>query len=416
MESGAFNLFFTHPLSQHPVVTIISKRQHNTDDALSASHATDSRSRSTNTMAKQCQNDGNAALPKAKRPKLSAIICAGAKAVATKTTSALLKLPSELLNSIYEYVLTSEDDLLEHVVVPEASSSASPNDQTWSVPAAESPSTSEKSCRFTSSEQHGNGGPALEVSNRSNTLNNASDTIFAHYLQKDGSEFNQLKYVCKKLWRETCRIELKYNGVLFTDEAGVGVVQVEQFFAACAPSQRRWLKKVTILSGRDVDLEEHLFQTLETPVNFNLILFMPYQEYVRLDAFCFHHLWMSIEFVINPYRFVNGSHNRSQDEYGPIRSTPLVYGMIIHYALRNTIPLGLDFISPVAQTYLEMLGWPQDNARPLLQAPNLRIYPQNLVRGIGIGVLLEHFERYKTHGDDEKKLLALFHKSLTQGI
>ncbi|KAL1595181.1 hypothetical protein SLS60_009869 [Paraconiothyrium brasiliense] len=383
----------------------MAKRQRDTNAALPVKLADEYHAYPENSTCTESRDDEIALHLDAKRPETSAITFTGGKTEIANTTSPLLKLPGEILNKIYEYALTSEDDLLEHVAVSVASNDPSSTDQVSLGPDMTSPSSNGASHPSTLANEI----DGSIVDSRSSALNS---TVFqAHFLERDGSEFNQLKYVCKKLWRETCRLELNYNGVLFTDEAGVGVEQIEHFLAACSPSQRQWLKKVTILSGRD---EPHVFfgrilrlMGISEHVSQNVL--MPYKEYVRLDAFCFNHPSMSINFVINPYRFVETSRNN------PVMMTPLVQGMLLRYALRNTLLPAWAFFVPFAEAFLHLLGWPHDHAMPLLQAPNLGIYPQNLVRGTGIGVLLENLERHDSTGH-RKETLSQVHGGLSQGI
>ncbi|KAF1979596.1 hypothetical protein BU23DRAFT_563003 [Bimuria novae-zelandiae CBS 107.79] len=101
----------------------------------------------------------------------------------------LLQLPGELRNQIYECVLSAGDNLLKHHVV-----------------------------------------------NGSNPSSTGPDLFQAHYLENNGLEFNQLKYVSKQLWWETHSLELKYNSILF--EGLTAVDELGRFLTICSPLQK----------------------------------------------------------------------------------------------------------------------------------------------------------------------------------
>lgn len=355
----------------------------------------------------------NAVLLATKLLKSSVPSLASIETESINTVSALLKLPGELLNTICEYILTSYD-LLEYVkglnVPIDARSPGTKSDMHNMEPPS---SVEETNYPVPDEHQHGSEGVS-DPDNCIPTIASAWGSVQNHYLHQDGREFNQLKYVCKKLWRETHLLELKFNGVLFVDKDGTGVDQIEHFLAACSPSQRKWLKDITILAGED-DYEFDLVREAAPGRKIGHILAYAIQSgrFSKLEAFCFSCPWMRIRLVPKAFRLTTIV--RDDGSLSPAFTT-LAFSM--YYILRNAIPTGWDGLVHPFRFAFEKFDRElrrDDQTPPFLQAPNVRIYPCNLLRGIGIAELLEGFQ---IHINDEikKPFLIAAREWLTSGM
>ncbi|KAF2259504.1 hypothetical protein CC78DRAFT_537040 [Lojkania enalia] len=109
-------------------------------------------------------------------------------------TCHLFRLPRELLDEIYTYVLTEEDSL-------------------YPVPARKG-------------------------------YCHRSKKLFAS--PNGPREFNQLKYVCFKTWRETRGVGLKWNTITFDH------TQFHRFVRNCSPRNQRWLRVTVLDAPNDV--------------------------------------------------------------------------------------------------------------------------------------------------------------------
>ncbi|KAF2445402.1 hypothetical protein P171DRAFT_430831 [Karstenula rhodostoma CBS 690.94] len=357
---------------------------------------------SASTTAEKSPNEDIVVLPDTKRCKLSTRTLASTETKNTNPRSPLLNLPGELLNIIYEYALTSDDDLLEYVNVLTVPTNAHSSGIESKIQDTATPSLMEDP-NHPVPEQQGGSESVPDVGSGPRTITSASGKIQAHYLLKDGVEFNQLKYVCKKLWRETHHLEVKYNGVLFVDKVGAGVDQIEQLLAAMSPSQRAWLKNITILAGDNETMDDYrdpiwsLYQIVDSEVLTEAI--------ARLDAFCFDRPSSRVQLVSDAFEII-----KIVEHDGSLSVYFFSMAVSMSYLLRNTLPTPFAYRSVLDPEFARDIDTPA-----LLRAPNLRIYPRNLVRGIGIDELLASLEAQSTNHSN-KPYLMVAREWLTHGI
>ncbi|KAK7187398.1 hypothetical protein PSPO01_06628 [Paraphaeosphaeria sporulosa] len=338
-------------------------------DALSASPG------AAGTPATQAQDAKVAALPDTKRCKFSTHSHAR-REIENNSGSALLNLPGELLNTIYEYVLTSDDDLLEYVPIEYA------NGLNASIDARSPDTESHIHTTELPSPKDGPDHPVPDV--QRGGFEGVSD-----------ADYRKLKYVCKKFWRETYRLELQFNGVLLRDRDGTGVDHIDQFLAKCPPSQGEWLKRITILAITTVYGKE--FEEMESDQDVSgriawLLLYATQSERLsKLEAFCSSYPWMSVRFVPDAFTL-----DEIVEDDGEVSRKFVSTAFSLYYVLRNTLPTGFDWLQPQFTRIDEAIGR-DDHSPPLLQAPNLRVYPRNLLGGISIAELLGSFQAQTKH-------------------
>lgn len=359
----------------------------------------------TSTPAAQHQTQIALDMRESKRLKLPAHIDTKAK---TGTGSALLDLPDELLNTIYEYVLTSDDDLLlvNGLVITEVA--YPPDDPTEEE--FDEESDAGNSIRRVASRTVDTQTQYLQrIEHECNQRQNEAQYLQemereynqrkGEYLKKIGREFNQLKYVCKKLFRETWRLELKLNnGILFLvrNKDGSGADQIEHFLDACSISQRGWVKNITILSGEEDNAVLKQVNMYEREDILREYDWFRRSSLSSVNTLCTENPGLNVRFVPSAFRFTAdmgiGRHERR------LRNGEIWCAYYTHYIFRNSFPA---WCTPT-QCTLFRTDWDEQtqngrnaNSIPLLRASNLRIHPRNLLRGNNIA---EYFKQLDNMG------------------
>jgi hypothetical protein len=218
-----------------------------------------------------------------------------------------------------------------------------------------------------------------------------------------------IKYVCAKLWQDTYRLELTYNGVVFVDREGAGVDVVEQSLASCCPSRRLWLKKITILGGGNVAPSSDQTIPLQHARQFGFNI--PTEQLAELDAFYFYCPWMSVQLALHCFRVTKfvSDNNKPYARFWD-------RALWIIYLLRNKVPLPFEPSFSRRRTFLGPMYGRDVDTPPLLQAPNLRVYPRNLVRGTKISELVKVLEDYIAADAKKKPCMMEAREWLTRGI
>ena len=61
------------------------------------------------------------------------------------------------------------------------------------------------------------------------------------------ADFNQLKYVCRQLYKETAGYEIRFNDILFQrSEKTTALKKLETFIGGCTNKTFGWLRRVTL--------------------------------------------------------------------------------------------------------------------------------------------------------------------------
>lgn len=222
----------------------------------------------------------------------------------------LFTLPAELRNRIYEYALTATDDI------------------------------------FPQSE------PYLNLDTIEDPPHNFQ---LSHWTQrKPHNGFNQLRFTCRFLYRETCALELKFNIIRLNLSEIMRIGPAERlptFLASCCPRKAGWIRTLELNN----DAMTHKGCTIEEP-----------RHFLAVTDFCRQNPLVTVRYVPN---------QMSPDWYSV--QNVLELGVMINLVVR-----GKDLrwvVSPAAEFTFEdgyLRRWLDEwDVAAKLNAPNLRFWP-----------------------------------------
>ncbi|KAF2831192.1 hypothetical protein CC86DRAFT_430930 [Ophiobolus disseminans] len=257
----------------------------------------------------------------------------------TAASSRLLLLPGEVLNKIYKFVLTAEDGKLKLNITEK---------------------------------------------NQPHPLSRMPLRPFRPY--EDLPEFNTLKYVCHKLYKDTAALELKFNTLVFiqTERAQLKPSrQLLEFVRLCSPAKFEWIKTIELQIKALVMSYKHHLRYFLTESHLN--------AYTRVAQFCRNNPHINVKYVFNSFTWWHNYH-MAPESRGFINQ-----GIILLKALRD---VDASYLNPEDAEDLLAYGEAQRDDRSVdsWAAPNLRFFPaqdefdQRVFRGGARGVEFDGIE------------------------
>jgi len=264
---------------------------------------------------KSSENDLTSSASKKRRPNTSSNPESGPTTVSPRPSFEFFRLPPEIRNQIYEYVLTTDSGQLKF--------NAPPN-------------------------------PSWRPLYRRQTGNMISL-----------SKFNKLRYVSREMYQETAFLEYKFNTLVFKQVERAKLEPDKQLLTLerlCPPARFDWITCI-----------ELNIKALATPYSMHHRYFLEnhhFDAYVRIARFCRQHPGIEVKYVLDSFTWHAAYH------LGPESRGFINQGIVLLKALRN---IDVSYLNPDPVAAQELLrigsGLRGRRNKASWYAPNLRFYP-----------------------------------------